>query len=716
MKHITMTKKPLSVVGCLALIASMPAMAQASLEEIVVTAQKREQSLQDTPLAITALGTAELQSRQFSGLEDIVRIAPGVISTQQNGMNRLFIRGIGMNSVAEGNDPSSAFHVDGVYVGRPSAQLTSVFDIERIEVVRGPQGTLYGRNATGGSVNVITRKPTEEFEGYLRSSFGNYSSLSVEGALSGSLSGDETLLGRLAFKTAKRDGYAYNVFLNRETDDQDMYAVRGSLQWNAADRVSVFLSAEHSEEDDENYASGAFGAYPGFSLLGPAIIGDRDTTAVSTINTNKREFSALTGEIGVDFNENWTFKSISGWRSSDYCNTYDPDNTSIAFLDFYGCADADQLSQEAQFVFSGDRLDFIAGLFYFDEEISVDRRVPFDVAIGPGQLYHVFGDLEVEAYALFAQATYSVTPDFRVTLGARYSDEERAHDGFFRGVPNNVVPIVYVVQSKSWDDVTPKIGIEYDLGEDLLFYASYTEGFKSGSYNIGQNNAPAGSNDHSYDPETIEAYEMGLKGTFFDGKIQAALTGFYYDYADLQVNKVIGIQTATVNAATAENKGIEFEITSLLGDYVLIDADVTYLDPTFEEFESINPITNQLDDLSGNMLPGAAEWTVNFGAEITLPFDISGDVVLRGDMNYISERYFSEFNDPEVGEDSVTTYTASLRYTTEDGRYHASLWGKNLTDEEYTGNKFLSVKSFGAPIAGSWAAPRTYGVTVGIDF
>jgi len=693
-----------------------------TLEEVIVTAQKRQENVQDAALAITAISGHDLEARNFESLFDLNQFSPSVISGQIGGMNRLFIRGIGMSSLAEGNDPSSAFHVDGIYVGRPSAQLTSMFDIDRIEIVRGPQGTLYGRNATGGAVNVITRKPTEDFEGYISASFGNYKSQKYDGAISGPLNKLKTVLGRLAVSVSKNDGYVQNEYLNRKTEDQDSYGLRGTLDWDLSPSANILLSAEYSNEDDENYAAAPFGAYPGFTLfsdtvpgLPKAIVGVRDKTSVSMINVNKREFSSLGGTLALDISENWIFKSITGWRRAAYDNTYDSDNGPVTNVgDFYADTKAEQFSEEIQFSYDSDKLQFIAGLFYFDEKVDVDRRVKFDTFFGPGNTYNPKGKMDIETWAVFSQVTYSLAQKFRLTAGGRYSAEKRYHDGAFQGADNSVPPVI-VVQDKSWGDFTPKLGVEYDLSDQMLLFVSYTEGFKSGSFNIGENNDD-GNGNHFYDPEFITAYEVGLKGSTYDDRLRFSLTGFYYDYEDLQLNKVIGISTRTVNAATAKNKGIEFEIQSFVGENFLLQADLSYLDAEFTEFDAINPLTGLSEDLSGNKLPGSMEWTANLGFEWTIPVKIEGSLILNVHANYVSDRYFSEFNDPVIGQDAVTRYNSSLNYSDPAGRYTLSLWGKNLSNENVASNKFLGVDAFGFPIVGSWYPPRTYGVKLKFNF
>jgi iron complex outermembrane recepter protein len=704
--------------------AATPTEQGAQLEEIIVTAQKREQRSIDTPLSITALDSDSLAERQVQALEDLQTVSPGVQNGEQFGGNRLFIRGIGLTSFASGADPSSAFYVDGVYIARPAAQLGSFYDVERIEVLRGPQGTLYGRNATAGAVNLVTNAPTKELSGYLDETIGNYDLHRTQGAVSGPLDSSGTLLGRLAFDFLNRGGYGWDFGTNHPINDANRQNARFTLDYRPADRVDLQLIGEFTHEADNDYYVSSFGAYPGYTLAGLhangpvpagiAVIDSQNTATNLTGLTNKRTGEALTGKAQVELTDSVTLNSITGWRHFDRHNAETCDGTSAGLGDCAYNEHDSQVSQELYLSYNTSRWNAIFGASYFHEHLENFVPVPFpqftDV-FGPGvPLYEQYGKMPINAYAAYAQGTYSFTPSFRVTLGGRYSSEKRSTTGFFAGLPPIPQPID---ESKTWSAFNPKVGLEYDLAKDVLWYASATNGFKSGTFNVGQINPPI-------DPEKIWAYETGVKGLFLDHRLEVTSAVFYYNYTDLQVNKIIGLATLTVNAASAKNKGIELTTRAKVTDHFTVDGNVTYLDAKFTSFNSINPLDTSANpvpqNLAGNLLPGASKVTANLGLSYAFQVSDGGMITARVDGDYASRIYFSEFNDPALSQGGVTRLNALLRFDSPSGKWYASLWGKNVTNQLVATSKILTVALWGYPIYGSVAPPATYGAEFGVKF
>jgi iron complex outermembrane receptor protein len=682
------------------------------LGEIIVTAQKRAQTAQSTPLAITALDANALETHQVASLEDLSQVSPGVVIGQDIGVNRLFIRGIGLNAFSSGADPSSAFYVDGIYIGTAAGQLTSFYDVDRVEVVRGPQGTLYGRNATGGAVNLISRAPTEEASGYLDATFGNYGLYQFEGALSGPLTKDGTLLGRVAFQTIDHNGYGQNVTLGYGVDSENRQAVKATLEYKPTDSMRFTLIGEFFHQRDNDYFIASFGAYPGYTLLGQSLgylslANQRDQATLTPQPENQRQGEAVTLTSDFDLNEYFQLKSITGWREFDRANGWDIDDSSAPLSDGYLHEQEHQTSEELQLAFKGGGLDAIGGLYFYHETLANQTFFPFS-AFGPGLTYLEDGTMDIKAYAAYSQATYTVVPRLRLTGGIRYSKEDRSTDGVFQGVG---VPAVPTDAAKSWSAFTPKGGIEFDVAEDVLAYGSVTKGFKSGTFNIGQDNPPI-------DPEKILAYETGLKARALDRRLEMSGSVFYYDYTDLQVNKIIGITTLTTNAAAAIDKGIEFAARAKATSLLTLDGDVTFLHARFTDFTSVNPLTPTApaENLDGNLLPGAPKWASNLGAELALPLAVPGRFALRVDGSYFSRVYFTEFNDPNLSQAGYVKVNAFLRYTSASDKWTVSLWGKNVTDRMIAGVKTLGIAGYGYPIYGSYEPPATYGITLGAKF
>lgn len=685
------------------------------LADIVVTAQKRAQTAMTTPLSVSALGADDLAARQVTAISDLVRVSPGINIGQQWGQNRLFIRGIGLSTFAIGADPSSAFYVDGVYVGSAAAQLTSFYDIARVEVVRGPQGTLYGRNATGGAVNLISQAPTDKLSGYLDTTVGNYNQRDITGAISGPLTADGTLKARLAVNFARHDGYGRNVTNGEELDDQNYQSGRLTLQWDPSATISMRLIGEYFNEKDNAFFTNAFGAYPGFSLTGKglggnAVINSRNVASAIQGPVNNRRGFALTHVASVDMGGGLSLQTTTGYRYFRRKNLVDIDNTDLVLADGSGNGDGyefektRQFSEEVQLSYKGGGLDAVAGIFYYHQNLQNDTYFPFSL-FGPGLLYDETGVMKINAYAGYAQATYTVVPHVRLTGGVRYSVERRNTDGIFYGVG---APPAAAADGKTWKSFTPKGGIEVDLAKDTMVYASVTKGFKSGTFNVGQINPPI-------NPEKITAYEAGIKARLFDRHLDLTAAGFIYDFKDLQVTKIIGISQQTVNAAKAKIRGLEFSARARLNDMFSLDGDLTYLDPKFTEFVSINPLTGVLpgDNLTGNQLPGATKWAANASAEIQLPVSDAGTLKLRGGISYRSRVFFNEFNNA-LNQPGNTKVDASLRFDSANDHWYVSVWGKNLANKLVIGAQTMGVGAFGFPVYGGYEAPRTFGVTLGV--
>ncbi|WP_126847708.1 TonB-dependent receptor domain-containing protein [Sphingomonas sp. TF3] len=677
--------------------------------DIIVTAQRREQLALKTPLSLTALDSALIERKQVTGLADLTFVAPGVRSGQQQGVNRIFIRGIGLSSFASGADSSIAFYVDGVYVGRPTEQLSSFYDISRLEVLRGPQGALYGRNATGGAVNLITNDPTREAGGYLDLSVGNYKLVQAEGAVNLPLDGSGDLRARLAFKVVKRDGYGYDYGANHQINDANSQAARLTVQYNPNKDVDIKLVGQYGHElDDNNYAA-SFGAYPGFVLQGVSDFGGNTIKNSQDISTgvqspaNRREGYALTLNAKFYLTDRLSLNSITGWRQFYRRNIASSDLTSAGL----GITDyterSHQISQELILNYDLSALQITAGVSYYHEKVSNLTQVPFIQFAG--LLYQQQGTLGIDSLAGYLQGTYSITPHLRATVAGRYSTERRTSVGAFSF--GTVTPID---DAHRWSAFTPKFGVEYDLTSKILVYASATNGFKSGTYNVGQVN-PA------INPEKIWAYEAGIKSRLLDNKLDVTIAAFHYDYSDLQVNKILGLATLTTNAAAAKISGGEISANARITRQFTIDANFTYLDSKFSSFMSVNPLTPTAAaiNLNGNPLPGSPKYSATLGAQYVVHLPGTFQLTLGADAAYQSRIYFSEFKDDVISQKAVTKINASAKLAVTDD-LSLTVWGKNVTNKLVAGNKILGIPLWGYPIYGNIEPPATYGVTLAARF
>lgn len=706
--------------------ATVPAPAKsgdaAPLDEIIVTAQKRSESLQNVPASITALSGDTLSERAIDGLSGLATSVPSMTFGSYGGSARIAVRGIGFDMINPGGEGRVAYHIDGVYVSRPAATMGTFYDVERVEVLRGPQGTLYGRNATGGSINVITRKPGDALEGFLQLGYGNYNALSAEGAISVPLS--EGLGARVAFIAENRDGYGRNIITGNEIDNSKRYGVRGTLSARLGEIGTFDLSGDYYREKDRNYGNHYFGQAnpfitPAGFLFGGIVPASRRDIANDFDPENDRTFWGVSGRGVFDIGT-VTLTSVTGYRHSDWTVLTDLDLTSAPLSQFAFFEKSRQLSQELQL--SGDigPAKFIVGGYYFNEKISGGSKIPLDSALvglsGFVQGYRAEGDFTTDALAGFGQVDYGLSDRLTLTLGARYSWERKKIDDLvqfdlFTPFPPELPPNPIFVRSgtRSETAFTPKFGLEFKPRGGLMFYATVSKGFKSGGFNIGDAN-------NGFEPETLWSYEAGMKGTFADGRVRINTSGFYYDYKNLQVSKVVVASVTIENAASSALYGAEAEITVVPVDGLRIEVSPTWLHSKYKDFQSANPADPANPNpviLDGNQLVQAPELAINTAIEYEFPFG-NGTLSLRGEANWQDRIYFTPFNEKAVSREPNTKLNAFIRYDV--GNWGVTLYARNIANKTTIANALVNSIVVGVPYSGTLEPPRTFGVKIGYRF
>ncbi len=730
-------------VTLVAALASPVAVQAVELEEIVVTAQKREQNLQDVSAAVSAFGGEELATSQINNIEDLQVMLPGLTFGNDFNFAKIFVRGVGMSSSFAGIDPSVALHVDGAVISQAAAQFTSLYDLERVEVLRGPQGTLYGRNATGGSINLITAKPTEEFEAYSRLTVGGDDMNIVgEGAISGPLS--ETVRGRIAMRYHNRDGFGEHTGTGKDIDDANKLGVRGQLNFLVNENVEDLLSVEYYKEDENSRAVKFIRAsFPDTTNPGLVAIGLPDVKANSRdaggdfVPQAELDTTSITNTLSWDVSDLLTVKSITNWREfsnellqdfdvSDTVNgSFPPSATSTTQLQ---TIDNEQFSEEVQFVLDSSNWRGIVGLYYFNDSIDSSVLIGRDPKSFPDLSRVIIeAELDVEAYAAFANFTYDLSDALSLKVGARYSYEDREVENLFGVAPPTASSAIFdpiKSDDKNYSDFTPEIGLEYRTADDLLFYATYSEGFKSGTANLGERSPTL------IDPETIDNLEVGLKGMFLDKSLQLNVAAFMYKVDDAQFDRTFPIPVPPFfaakleNAAQTDGQGIEIEAKWAPIEHLTLDMSATLYDIEFDEFESLDPLNEDLfgasstsvqgEDLSGNKPRNTPEWTYNIHAAYDIPLDGGATVTLGTNLARKGEQFYTEFNNPVLGAGAYSIWDANMLYTSSDERFSVNVWGKNLTDEMVLSGAFAISTS--RTITGTYLPPRQYGVTVGYKF
>lgn len=694
--------------------------------DIIVTALRRDTTLQKTPAAVTAISGKELASRGISNVEDLAAVVPAVSFGKNIGQAHIAVRGIGSDGVVAGQDPRVAFYQDGVYIARPDAQLSGMFDVDSVQVLKGPQGTLYGRNATGGAVVVTSARPTQEMQGYIRAGYGNYNATKVEGAISGPVTSNLAL--RFAAHHESHDGYGKNIVTGTDIDDKDELGLRVSALWTPVDGLEFLTIFDYSDESDRANGLHYFGpAQPnviplGIRLGGRALYNSRDIASDIDPKVHIRTWGIVQK---IDYQTDWaTLKSITAYRSVKSSNLVDIDGTDVQLGVDTLFNKSEQFSQELTLDGRAGRFSWLVGGQYFYENIGPSgSEIPISSAVQGGALslrdaFYAVGYQKTYGLAAYAQLTYEIADGLKLSFGGRYSTEKKKLNDNFQldftrpyqpGGPLVSVPGFPRQLSDRFSRFTPTATLEYQVTPEIFSYFTYSQGFKSGGYAIGVNQS-------AYQPEKITNYEGGIKTTFLGGAVKANLIGFHYDYSDLQVTQVRGNVSVTENAASAKVDGFELELAVSPAHGLSLGGNLAYVDAKYDRFFTVDPSNPSAgnQDLSGYTLSQAPK--TSFMLFASNKWEI-GDysVTVRGDYNFVGKQYFSPFENPLVSQKSYGVGSVSARVENAAG-WSVEGYIRNLGNTQAIAQTYVSSTLFGTPVLGTLIAPRTYGVTVGYSF
>lgn len=730
--------------------AAKPA-ATGGLEEVIVTARRREEQLQDVPIAITAFSGEALVLRGAADIAELAQSVPSVTleaSRATNSTLTAFIRGVGQQDPLAGFEQGVALYVDDVYIARPQGSLLDIYDVERIEVLRGPQGTLYGRNAVGGAIKYVTRRLGEEPELSLKASFGRYDQLDLVAVGSMPLGEMFRIGGAVASLT--RDGYGDNLTTGRENYDKDVLGYRVSAEFLPSDDLSVRIAYDKTNDDSNAVAGhrpfpGTVSGYPVLNDVRDTASGAPQQPSTAGINGNNEvetEGTSLTIDWAVT--DRWTLRSITAYREDYTESVIDFDSLEVMDVDGQVIYDNDQFSQELQVLYSSDRLNVVTGLYYLDAGASND----FDVVLGQlvggvGVTAFTGGSVDTEAWSIFADATYELTDKWAVSLGGRYTEDERKADIFranYLGIGspffgNVAAPRLAVTSDfeadRTYTNFSPRLNVSYSFSDDVSAYAGYSEGWKAGSFDPRGANLVTPEVEKGFDPEELDSYEIGLKATWLDGRALTNVAVFYSEYQDMQIPGSIGIDSdgdgvndgfvgTVTNAAESTIAGIEFEGNVLLTDALSVQVALSLLDTEIDEW-----IVNGVDVSGQREIQNTPDTMAYLG------FTYSTDIA-EGAANFnLNASYrddVSQFEIPNafIDQDAVTLLNASVVWTSPSGQWLLGFYGKNLTDEDVrtAGYCFGNPATTGCPsalglennVAVFYAAPRTFTGTVGFRF
>lgn len=657
----------------------------------MVTAQKRESNLQDTPISITAMTGETLQAIGVSNIEDFQIFTPGVTITNDS-MAIVNIRGIGTSAFGVATDPSSTVHYDGVYIPRPTTGYQDMFDVERVELLRGPQGVLFGRNSAGGTLNITSKAPSDEFELRTGLTIGNLNRRSFGGAVSGPVT--QRTRGRLTVLTSDRDGVYDDPATGADYQDLNSRAVRGSLAINVTEAFELTLRADYNRDRETGYPAVRLSYPPEFAVAGATIPRGERQLALDTMPRNDVDNGGAS-VTAVYTGEPITLKSISAYRASDVEQVLDVDATDLFLRDIVFEEESKSFTQEFQITNNDpERLEWIAGAFYLNERGEDQIQI-----LEPGRALAIPEENVTDAYALYGQATYSLGERHRVTAGLRYSYEVK---DFQYRILLDGPEVDAAAAEESWDAWTPRLGIQHDINDDVMVYASATRGFKSGGFQLGDGKP--------FLPEYLWSYEAGLKALLLDQRLRANVGVFYYDYTDLQVVEYINGVATTTNAGKATLQGGELEMTALVTDNFDLIGTVAYLDAEYDRY------FDQGVDLAGRTLPNAPKWNLTLASEYRVELDGGSMIKLRADVAQRDEIFFKANNLPQFSADSYVLVNARVAFTTPGEAWEVALYGRNLTDERYATYKTVGTDTTGVsnpnlPLA-VFGEPRQYGLQV----
>ena len=722
----------------------------AVLEEVVTTARKRSEPLQDTPVASTVLGGQALDLTFHGDLKTLPFPAPNVniatVSAFQNAVS-VAIRGIENAEIDSTIDPVVGIFIDGVYMARPVASSMDLFDVEQVEILRGPQGTLFGRNTSAGALQIRTRRPSGEFASRGKINVGEYGRMDVRASVDLPIVQDK-VNAKIAVMSQTMDGYFTSNVNGRDLGAEEILSVRPMIEFKPNDHLDITLIGEYHKNKSEprpqqNESPSSrllciLHSFCGFPFDNGSEEFDVDTVDVGFINA---EIWGLTAETNYQIDKG-VFTFIGNYRKTEEEVVYDPD--AVLYPMFLVDRDQphEQWSTEFRFQSTGyEKFDFVAGLYYFHQEYELERNTTLGVA-SPTPLTHLLSitGQDHDAWSVFGEMHYFVNDKLTVTVGARYSEEEK--DYFqkpFGPFPNTGAQID---NSESWSDFGPKFGVNYQWNSDLMTYFSYTKGFKSGGFNgrCGQTATCL----LSFDPEEVDGYELGLKADWLDNRLRTNVAVFWSEFKDLQRTAIVPLppgaanpqETVTDNAAGATISGIELELTALIGNNFRLNFTVGILDAEYDSFcadidgaatytsmpmSNCGGVVTQTtgapggegaylvdEDRTGFDLGRAPETNYSINAMYDLPLSNGGNMMFHTSYIWVDDLFT---DDSEVSlRENTHLLDASISYEDPDGRFRVSLYGKNLTDELYVDTRTIVPPLFDTRAVSS---PRRYGIEFG---
>jgi iron complex outermembrane receptor protein len=690
------------------------------LDRVVVSARRRDEALQDVPGAITAVSGEELESRGAQDISALGAIAPNLVvypGRSFNGSITAYIRGIGQFDSIWGVEPGVGIYIDDVHLARPQGALLDVLDVARVEVLRGPQGTLYGRNTMGGAIKLVPREPSADFEGKASLTLGNYARRDEKLVLN--LPVNERLRTRLAVAKYDRDGYGRNLTTGGEVSARDAAVARFSALWTPTDAVEVHLAWDGYRDRSGVPAARRLAVPPPFV--------DPDRTPLDPgshdVRSDAPETLALDNEgasLTIDwaFRPQWRLRSISAWRHGDSQGILDMDSLARPIWVLGRDMQERQRSQEIQLHFDGDATQLAAGLYLFDGTEAGDGRSSAFFH-QPTGFYRATGSIRTRSNALYANLTHRLGTRWELDAGLRYTLERKsvaAHNGLYLdGSFSTVVQeLADFTDSTRYRAPTPRLALSWHASDRAMLYAQASRGFKGGSYNVRANAVDYPDSVHPVDAETVNAYELGAKTRWFDGRLDIDAAVFHNDYRDIQLSVIADDPRFAAgfpdfrNAGSGTSRGAELEWRARLGPRLDWTGNVGFLDTRYDHY-----IENGIDVAEHRRFPNAPRWTAGTSLAAEFPLRSAGWLRARIDGRYQGEVWPTTDLTPLLRQGGYALWNASLAWISPQQQWELTLRGDNLGDRAYRNSGFAY--PFGL-VTGYYGPPRTYALTLAYSF
>jgi len=727
--------------------ANAPEATATSDDEIIVTARRRDERLIDVPVAITAYSGEALARAGAIDITDIGQTTPNTTLEVSRGTNSTlsaFIRGVGQQDPVSGFEQGVGLYLDDVYLNRPQAAVLDIYDVERIEILRGPQGTLYGRNTIGGAVKYVTKQLPEEFSLKIKGTLGTYDQADLVVTASAPI-GDIVRVGG-SIARLSRGGFGDNLTTGLENYNKDVWAGRGTVELGGyGEPVLIRISGDYTK--DKSAPRGGHRLIPSLRTNAPVL--DNVFDSRGGLNDPKQEIESygLAMNVTAELTDTLTLRSISAWRKDTSATPIDFDALPAVDVDVPGFYFNEQISQEFQLLYEGDRLKGLLGFYYLDATADTlfDVRIFNTLA---GLTAFTEADVDTTTFAVFGDATFDFTDQLSLSVGGRYTWDTREASILRQNYLGGGSPVfggagvafgapgTNFDGKRSFNKFTPRASLSFKPTPDHTLYASYSQGFKGGGFDprgVGVNAPDTDGNGIrsddeiaaflSFRPEQVESYEVGYKGSLMDGAVNVAIAGFYADYTDVQIPGSVACTVSGLpsfcgvvsNAGKATFKGVEFEGRVRLGedlaaagDRLTLSTALGYIDADYKEY--VSNIGGRPTDVSDfREVQNTPKWTASGTLAYATPIG-DGDLSFGTTLSYRSKTYQFEIPNPYIDQKGFAMLDASVVYTAPDDRWSIGLFGKNLTDKEYktSGYTFINVNpTTGVPVIGGNGLPTS---------